>query len=99
LEKEGDQGSRLHQKGKLAAEELDEGIGTDEPDLEEFRLREELRVLKGAARLSKQEHQILELALEEQPNRVIAEKLNLTVNSVKTVKQRARKKLQQAAEQ
>jgi DNA-binding CsgD family transcriptional regulator len=99
LEKEGDQGSRLHQKRKLAAGEFDEGIGTDEPDLEEFRLREELRALKGAAKLSKQEHQILELALEEQPNRIIAKKLNLTVNSVKTVKQRARKKLKQAAEQ
>jgi DNA-binding CsgD family transcriptional regulator len=98
LEKEGDQASRLNQKGKLAAGEPEEGFGTDEPDLEEFRLREELRALKDAAKLSEQEHQILELALGEQPDRVIAEKLNLKVNSVKTVKKRARRKLKQAAE-
>ncbi len=99
LEKEGGEAVKLNLKGKLLAQGLDEGFGADESDLEEFRLREELRVLREAAQLSEQEHQILELALNEQPNRTIAEKLNITETHVNTVMYRARKKLKKTADQ
>jgi RNA polymerase sigma factor (sigma-70 family) len=100
LEKEGDQASRLDREGKLAEGEPDKQSGVHEQDLDEFMLREELRALKEAAKLSELEHQVLQLALEEdRSNNSIAEHLNLTVNSVKTLKKRARKKLRQAAGQ
>ena len=99
LEKEGDQAGRLRQGGKLAAQQPNEEHGSDEPDLEEFTLREELRALKEIAELTKQEHQVLQLALEDLPNRVIAERLNISENTVKTHKRVSRKKLKQATGQ
>jgi hypothetical protein len=99
LEKEGDQAGRLRHVGKLAAQRPDEEHGSDEPDLKEFMLREELRALKEVAELTEQEHQVLQLALEALPNRVIAERLNISENTVKTHKRVGRKKLKQAAGQ
>jgi RNA polymerase sigma factor (sigma-70 family) len=99
LEREGDEAVKLNLRGKLLVEGLDNVPSVNESDLEEFSLREELRTVREAAKLSEQEHQILELALNEQSNRAIAEKLGITVNSVKTVKGRARKKLKEAAGQ
>jgi hypothetical protein len=92
LEKEGNEAVKLNLQSKLAAEGLDDGLGTDEPDLEEFTLREELRAVKGAAGLSEQEYQVLQLALEEHPQDAIAEELGVTVGAVKKVKWRVRTK-------
>jgi DNA-binding CsgD family transcriptional regulator len=101
LVREGNEAKRLGQKGKLA--DVDPGSVLESKagdfEWEEFIAREELRALTKAAKLSKQEHQVLLLALEDRSDQAIAEKLNLTVNSVKTVKKRARKKLKQAAGQ
>jgi DNA-directed RNA polymerase specialized sigma24 family protein len=77
----------------------DEEDGTDQPALEEFVLREELRALKGAEKLSDQEHQVLQLTLDGDLQRTIAEKLGVTVGAVKKVKSRARDKLKRAAGQ
>lgn len=99
LVKEGDQTGRLNREGKLATAKPGEEVGADEPDLEEFRMREDLRVLKESAKLSEQQYQILELSLEDQPNYAIAEKLNLTVDAVKSAKKLARKNLRRAAGQ
>lgn len=97
LEKEGPEAIKLNRWGKLAAEGSDDEPGTEERDLEEFRLREELRAVREAAKLSKQEHEVLDFALGEQSNRAIADELDITLDSVKTVKKRAYKKLRNAA--
>ncbi len=102
LEKEGDEATKLNRRGKLVGGELDSRLGTEETHLaglEEFRMREELQAVQEAAKLSKRELQVIELALREQTNPAIAEKLGITVNSVKTIKQRAYKKLRNAAGQ
>jgi DNA-binding CsgD family transcriptional regulator len=99
LEKEGSEAIKLNRWGKLAAKGSGDGLGTDERDLEEFRLREELRAVRNAAKLSKQEHDVLDLALGEQSNNAIADQLGITLDSVKTVKKRAYKKLRNAASQ
>ena len=99
LEKEGDEAGRLLQAIRLGVQQPDVEDGTDEPDLEKFVLREELRALKGAAKLSDQEHQVLQLTLEGDLQRTIAEKLGVTVGAVKKVKSRARTKLKRAAGQ
>jgi hypothetical protein len=52
LEKEGDEAIKLNRRGKLVAGGLDSGLSADEPDLEEFRLREELRAVREAGRVN-----------------------------------------------
>jgi RNA polymerase sigma factor (sigma-70 family) len=99
LEKEGDEAIKLNQRGKLGAGALDTRLGADEPDLEEFTLREELRTVRGVAKLSEREFQVLQLTLDKYPQRAIAEKLGVTEGAVKTVKHRARTKLKQVASQ
>jgi hypothetical protein len=99
LEKEGNQTSSLGFKGKLAAEGLDKGIGEGEPDLEEFAMREDLRTLEEAAKLTEQQRRILELTLDNQPDRTIAERLGLTVDAVKSSKKLARENMRRAAGQ
>jgi hypothetical protein len=99
LEKEGNQTSSLGFKGKLAAEGLDKGIGADEPDLEEFAMREDLRTLQEAAKLTEQQRRILELTLDDQPDRIIAERLGLTVDAVKSSKKLARQNMRRAVGQ
>jgi DNA-directed RNA polymerase specialized sigma24 family protein len=99
LEKGGNQTSSLSLKGKLAAEGLDQGIGEGEPDLEEFAMREDLRTLIEAAKLSDQQRRILELALDNQPDCAIAERPGLTVDAVKSSKKLARENMRRAAGQ
>lgn len=99
LEKEGDEAGRLRHAGKLGFQQPDEEDGIDEPDLEEFTLREELRALKVAAKLSDQEYQVLQLRLEGDLQRTVAEKLDVTLGAVKKAESRARTKLKQAAGQ
>jgi DNA-binding CsgD family transcriptional regulator len=98
LEKEGSEAIKLNLQSKLVAEGLDE-LSTDDLDLEEFTLREELRAVKGVAGLSEQEYQVLQLHLDKYPQDAIAEKLGVTVGAVKQVKWRVRTKLKRAAGQ
>ena len=80
LEKEGDEATKLNRQDKLLGSGLDSQLGTEETDLadlEGFRMREELRAVREAAKLSRQEHQVIELALREHTNPAIAKKLGL----------------------
>jgi DNA-binding NarL/FixJ family response regulator len=98
LEREGGQAGVLHARGKLAVEGPDEERGTEDPELDEFTLREELRAVGRASGLSEREYQALQLALEGHTGRAIAEELGVTEGTVQQVKSRARTKLKRVVD-
>lgn len=105
LEKEGDEAIKLNRRGKLAAGGLDGGVGADEPDLEEFTLREDmrreleqLRIWVEKAGFSEREAQVHKLDMRTGYDaKAAARALDLKADTVRVLRKRYTDKLRKAA--
>lgn len=87
--------SQLRKEKKYNSTTLEEGITVSQQSILNEILREETyRLLYGAIKeLSPQAEQVVHLALKGYTNQNIADELDISINSVKTVKKRAYSKL------
>ncbi|WP_066220096.1 RNA polymerase sigma factor [Formosa haliotis] len=87
--------SQLRKENKVSSTTLDEGLSVGQQSFLNEILREETyKLLYDAIQeLSPQAEQVVQLALKGLSNQEIADQLNISINSVKTVKKRAYAKL------
>jgi len=87
--------SQIRKEKKIKNTPLEDGFGISEQSFLNEVLREETYSLlyEAIKELSPQAEQVVTLALKGHSNQDVADELNITINSVKTVKKRAYSKL------